>query len=239
MNDTCWGLACKQKGENVYCGADLCSKCSTKLVDACGGRWKYDDPDCIIELVKIIRPPFRQPYIEELATIRKNKKASGTTRKKAIKKTSSETTKRVVKKKTESKKEEPTPAEKAVTKIKRPVTRKKSNEAPRKKVSNREKLATSAKKVNRGIKRREVKGSDDVAENLLQFENIPDMVEWARGHEEVNHEKLDAVLRDYKNGSQMGLLRMRVANLVRGALGRAARKEATGKTKIRRPTKTS
>jgi len=83
-----------------------------------------------------------------------------------------------------------------------------------------------AKKLESGgiaPKRRSPKYKDKVGEDMYSLKTIEQMVEYAQGFPGVNEAKLKVAVEAANSGTNLGLVRMRIGNLVRGALRRAAK----------------
>jgi len=100
---------------------------------------------------------------------------------------------------------------------KKTVSKKKATTKPRKAV---------AKKTRKGVGdfgRRSNDTIDKVGGQLLECDTVASMVKLAKRFPEINTERLMAAKKDASNGTQMGLIRMRIGNLIRGAIARADR----------------
>jgi hypothetical protein len=91
-----------------------------------------------------------------------------------------------------------------------------------------------AKRINNSEftpKRRSATFKDDIGESLFECKTIADMVKVANKTPGVKAEKLSAVVSRVTSGLQLGLARMQIGNLIRGAIRRAEKGESKKATK--------
>jgi hypothetical protein len=88
------------------------------------------------------------------------------------------------------------------------------------------KKASGRKSAGAGVIARRVKlTKDEVAEKLVKIDSIPDMITYGRKvcGQYADEESWERIEKAAKQGVQNGLLRMRIGNLIRGALRRKER----------------
>ena len=247
--DMCAGNHCRQEGENLYAGVLLCDDCRGKMMSLTGGSWSNSNTQHIAVLASILKRSEKASVIERYGKIPALNNPTGKTtmvrKKKETTKTATATKDRapVKKKRRRSLAAKPS-ADAVVEGLVEPAElpggdpkpKKKAKNGRRKKTATKEKVTkakvtkTAAKapakkkktKKDGEIRRRESNPLDDVAGRLLEFDTVDRMITYAKKVKGINKEKLAKAREDHAGGVQVGLIRMRIGNMIRGAMRRAA-----------------